>query len=222
MDPIPSGWPPRSEGTSPPVVPLFPLPQIWLVPRVFLPLRIFERRYRQMIEDCLDGPGRIVLGTVVHGYEDEILGSPPIYPIAGLGEIGRHDRKADGQFEILLYGIERVSVREVPSDRLYRKVEFESAIEKPVPLEQHEELHIELEEAIRTRNERGFSREAPISMLIDYLTLTIPLPAEMMQQCYMEMDLEQRARRVLSEHAIRPVLKEMRGGERDMGFPGFE
>ena len=177
MDPIPSGWPPRSEGTSPPVVPLFPLPQIWLVPHVLLPLRIFERRYRQMIEDCLDGPGRIVLGTVVQGYEDEILGSPPVYPIAGLGEIGRHDRMSYGRFKILLYGIERVSVREVPSDRLYRKVEIESAIEKPVPPERNEELHIELEEAIRARDERGFSREAPISVLIDYLTLKIPLPA---------------------------------------------
>ena len=49
------------------VVPLFPLPRVWLFPYVVLPLYVFEERYRQMIEDSLDGPGRIVLGTVEQG-----------------------------------------------------------------------------------------------------------------------------------------------------------
>ena len=43
------------------IVPLFPLPNVWLFPAIVLPLHVFEQRYRQMVEDCLDGPGRIVL-----------------------------------------------------------------------------------------------------------------------------------------------------------------
>ena len=37
----------------PPTIPLFPLPNVVLFPSVFLPLHIFEPRYRQMVEDAL-------------------------------------------------------------------------------------------------------------------------------------------------------------------------
>ena len=62
MEPIPQNWPPDEPVRR--VVPLFPLPQVWLFPYVVLPLHVFEERYRQMVEDSLDGPGRIVLGTI--------------------------------------------------------------------------------------------------------------------------------------------------------------
>jgi len=39
----------------PPSIPLFPLPNVVLFPNVFLPLHIFESRYRQMIADALQG-----------------------------------------------------------------------------------------------------------------------------------------------------------------------
>ncbi|MYI75519.1 MAG: Lon family ATP-dependent protease, partial [Acidobacteria bacterium] len=35
------------------MVPLFPLPNVVLFPRVFLPLHIFEPRYREMVRDAL-------------------------------------------------------------------------------------------------------------------------------------------------------------------------
>ena len=39
----------------PPVLPLFPLPNVVLFPGVFLPLHIFEERYRAMTRDALAG-----------------------------------------------------------------------------------------------------------------------------------------------------------------------
>ena len=42
-------------------VPLFPLPNVFLFPGQVLPLHIFEPRYRKMIADVLDGPGRIAV-----------------------------------------------------------------------------------------------------------------------------------------------------------------
>ena len=51
---------------------------MWMFPYVVLPLQIFEDRYRSMVEDSLDGPGRIVLGTVMDGHEEELKGSPPV------------------------------------------------------------------------------------------------------------------------------------------------
>jgi Lon protease-like protein len=125
------------------VVPMFPLPNVWLFPAVILPLHVFEQRYRQMVEDCLDGPGRIVLGTIRAGHEPDASGAPdapgtpPIYPVAGLGEIGRHERLPDGRFNLLLVGLQRVVVREAPSDRLYRKVEIQPAPEQPIPAARH-------------------------------------------------------------------------------------
>jgi Lon protease-like protein len=62
----------------PPTIPVFPLPNVVLFPNVFLPLHIFEPRYRQMIEDLLDGPGQIVMGTVVEEHADALAGSPRI------------------------------------------------------------------------------------------------------------------------------------------------
>ena len=40
-------------------LPIFPLPGAILFPRSQLPLHIFEPRYREMVRDVLDGPGRI-------------------------------------------------------------------------------------------------------------------------------------------------------------------
>jgi Lon protease-like protein len=39
-------------------VPLFPLPAAILFPRSQLPLHIFEQRYREMVRDAVEGPGR--------------------------------------------------------------------------------------------------------------------------------------------------------------------
>ena len=38
----------------PPTIPIFPLPNVVLFPNVFLPLHIFEPRYREMVERCLE------------------------------------------------------------------------------------------------------------------------------------------------------------------------
>ena len=36
-------------------IPIFPLPNVVLFPRVFLPLHIFEPRYREMVSDAIAG-----------------------------------------------------------------------------------------------------------------------------------------------------------------------
>lgn len=189
------------------VVPLFPLPDLWLFPAVILPLHVFEERYRQMIEDSLDGPGRLVLGTIQAGHEDEAAGAPPIYPLAGLGEIGRHERREDGCFDILLVGLQRVHVREVPSERLYRKVEVLPAHEVPIAPEHEPELRRELLAALtaRTQDLPEIPERFTTGHLADLLTLRMPLPHETLNALYGELDAEKRARAVLQEHALRPL-----------------
>ena len=55
----------------PPTIPIFPLPNAVLFPNVFLPLHIFEPRYRTMVADALVGE-RIIGRTLLQpGYEAE-------------------------------------------------------------------------------------------------------------------------------------------------------
>jgi Lon protease-like protein len=172
---------------------MFPLPNVWLFPFVLLPLQVFEERYKRLIEDSLDGPGRLVIGTVQLGHEHGVAGSPPIYPIAGLGEIGRHERLPDGRFNILLMGLQRVRVHELPSDRPYRMVEFEPTEEPPVAPERDPDLRERLVRSIqeRTQNSPAFPPG-------------IPLPHEVLNRLYCELDPSSRAELALAEHAVRP------------------
>ena len=189
------------------VVPLFPLPNLWLFPSVVLPLHVFEERYRQMIEDSLDGVGRLVLGTIQAGHELGADGSPPIYPVAGLGEIGRHERLEDGRFNILLVGLQRVFVREVPSERLYRKVEVRPAIETPVPTEAEAGLRADLLVALRERTADlpEIPPQFSVSHLADMLILRMPLPHDVLNGLYCELDAHKRGRLALEQHASRPM-----------------
>ena len=219
MDPIPENWPP-SEPTAQ-VLPVFPLQNVWLFPYMLLPLHVFEPRYKQMMEDCLDGPGRIVLGTIRDDAEEPASGEPPFYGIAGIGEIGRHEKLPDGRFELVLVGLHRVHVRPVESDRLYRKVEVQKAEEIPVPREREDELREELTQALRERLDaeaqaegqeadgQGAGPEPPfaqasLSHLADVLAIRMPLPHEILNELFTELDVEKRVRRALEEHARRP------------------
>lgn len=45
-------------------MPLFPLAQVTLMPHAVLPVHIFEPRYRQMIDEALDGAGQIAMAVI--------------------------------------------------------------------------------------------------------------------------------------------------------------
>ena len=55
-------------------IPIFPLPTVVLFPNVFLPLHIFEPRYRQMIAEALAGDRIIGMVLLRPGYEDDYDG----------------------------------------------------------------------------------------------------------------------------------------------------
>ena len=65
MDEIPEVWPPVEDPRPALTIPMFPLRGVFLLPRQVLPLHVFESRYRQMIDDVLDGQGRLAMGTIL-------------------------------------------------------------------------------------------------------------------------------------------------------------
>jgi uncharacterized protein len=104
-------------------IPMFPLPNLVLLPNTFVPLHIFEPRYRKLTKDVLDG-GKLMVLAFALGEEHEFDGPPPVAPIAGVGEVVMAQALSDGRYHIILRGRARVRiVRELPSSEPYRIVQ---------------------------------------------------------------------------------------------------
>jgi Lon protease-like protein len=203
-NPLRAGLEPRDGGNLR-VAPLFPLPNVFLFPGCVMPLHVFEPRYRQMVEDLLDGPGQVVMGTLEQDHAGELFGAPPVRPIAGIGEICRHERLPDGRFLIWLFGLSRVRIREVASVRLYRRVSVEPFEEIAPPSEREPELRERLRRAILARCEQSaqIPAELPISCLADLLLQRLGLSQPEMEALFEEVDVETRAQCGLQLHEKR-------------------
>ncbi len=105
------------------LLPIFPLSNVVLFPRVKTPLHLFEPRYRQLARDVLQGERRIGMVVVRPEHVDEMPGDPPIYPVGCAGVITESHRLPDGRYNLVLLGEQRVRVvAEEPrvESRLYR------------------------------------------------------------------------------------------------------
>jgi Lon protease-like protein len=91
-----------------------------LFPDVFLPLHIFEPRYREMVHDALNADRLIGMVLLREGWNREADVNPPIYPTGCAGLITHVERLADGQYNIVLRGFERFRVRDEEHSRAYR------------------------------------------------------------------------------------------------------
>lgn len=110
----------------PPTIPVFPLPNVVLFPQVFLPLHIFEPRYRDMVADALEGDRLIGMVLLRPGWEGDYDGRPPVYPVGCAGLITHHERLPDGRYNIVLRGLEKFRVLDEEPGRSYRIARVQS------------------------------------------------------------------------------------------------
>ena len=111
------------------LLPLFPLPTVVLFPNVFLPLHIFEPRYREMVVDALASERLIGMVLLRPGWQRDYEGRPPVYPVGCSGVITHAERLPDGRYDIVLRGLDRFRIVEEESPvRSYRR-----AIVEPLP-----------------------------------------------------------------------------------------
>jgi len=124
----------------PPALPVFPLPNVVLFPNVFLPLHIFEPRYREMVLDTLDGDRLIGIVLLRPGWEANYEGRPPVYPTGCAGLITHHERLADGRYNIVLRGLEKFRILQEDQDeaRSYRIAHVETLHEPLVDAEREQ------------------------------------------------------------------------------------
>jgi Lon protease-like protein len=160
-------------------IPLFPLPGALLFPRSQLPLHIFEPRYREMVRDALEGPGRIGMIQPSAG-EDE---GSPLYPVGCIGEIVGVEELEDGRYNIVLLGTSRFRLKEVTDlETAYRNAEVDADAfdeSEPPPLSMTLRAEVEREarrlgDAMRLSVDWGAVRRLDDEMLVNAIAQVAP------------------------------------------------
>jgi Lon protease-like protein len=106
---------------------VFPLPRVVFFPGTVLPLHIFEPRYRALMRDCLRAGQKAMAVTLLKpGYEANYEGRPAMHEVCTIGRIEQHEELPDGRFNLLLRGVGRVRLNELPPEGLpYRRASVE-------------------------------------------------------------------------------------------------
>ena len=168
----------------PTVLPIFPLPTAVLFPNVFLPLHIFEPRYRQMVADALAGDRMIGMVLLQPGYEAQYEDAPAVYDIGCAGLMTHSERLADGRYNIVLRGLHRFRIvgEEPPAGTvLYRRALIAPMVERedepPVALKaERQKLEALLAPFLSASlAERGLPRSMPDQDLINALAQYLEL-----------------------------------------------
>jgi hypothetical protein len=204
----------------PAAIPIFPLPNVVLFPHVFLPLHIFEPRYRAMVEDALAGDRIIGMVLLRPGWEEFYEHRPAIYPIGCAGLITHSERLPDGRFNIVLRGLEKFRILGESHERAYRVARIETIAETLAaadrPLVSAERRR--LEAMVAPGNEtpipdralpKGMPDEDLVNGLAQYLELE---PLE--KQALLERDgLVSRCRSLIELLEIKQILTNKRWSE---------
>jgi len=168
----------------PATIPLFPLPNVVLFPNVFLPLHIFEPRYRTMVADALEGDRIIGMALLRPGYQADYEGRPPVYEVGCAGVITHSQPLADGRYDIVLRGIEKFRITSEDAGRPYRIGNIDALSEVIPPSDvqplrlQRQRLEAVLAAAVeRVRAEPKFPPSVPDEDLVNALAQYLDLDA---------------------------------------------
>ena len=103
----------------PGTIPVFPLDGVIYFPKTNLPLNIFEARYLQLVNDCLES--NKLMGMVQSKKQSE-----EVYNVGCLGKISEFKKSEDGRILINLTGIIRFEIKkEISNTKLYREFEVQ-------------------------------------------------------------------------------------------------
>ena len=115
----------------PPSIPIFPLPNTVLFPNVFLPLHIFELRFKRMMTDALLGDRIIGMTLLRPGWESDYEGRPAVFSVGCAGLITHSETLEDGRYNIVLRGLQKFKICGEDNGQGYRIARV-SGIPEPV------------------------------------------------------------------------------------------
>jgi Lon protease-like protein len=189
----------------PEVLPVFPLAGALLLPGCRLPLRVFEPRYMQMIEDAIEG-NRLI--GIVQPIADDDSFEPRLQQVGCAGRIASLKQTEGGEYSIGLVGISRFEiVGEQDSDKLYRIIEADwehlaTASNEPASTDvDREELVANLRTYFDTHGlEANWNaiEQSGDEELVNSLAMVCPFEATEKQALLEAPDLERRSRLVIA------------------------
>jgi ATP-dependent Lon protease len=197
-------------------LPVFPLPQVTLFPRAVMPLHIFEPRYRAMLADAMATHRCMALAPIVNDDEP-----PAIARVAGLGVVMKHEALPDGRSYIVLRGLARVALDELPFVSPYRRARARVLVEQPTPVTDVERAALRAAAAgfvaeVRRRDlevELELPEKLDVGSVADLCAAHIVLDADVRQQALEELDVAERVRLVTGELVSQTArLTSARGG----------
>ncbi len=181
---------------------LFPLPKLVMFPGNALPLRIFESRYKEMMEDALQGDQLITIATLLPGYDHDYYSRPPIAPVVCIGRISAHEKTADGMYELMLVGLRRARIeQEIEPVRSFRRARVELLGEDQLPDEPTSsrlgrKLADRLLKTLPAAQElvdQFFQGGISLASLADVMAFHLPLDLERKLELLAEVDVRKRA-----------------------------
>ena len=105
----------------PKVIPLFPLPNLVFFPRTYVPLHIFEPRYREMVQAAAASHRMVGMVLLKEGWEADYEGAPAIFAMGCVGRMMNVQRLSDGRSNILLQGLRRFEIQHEVGAESYRQ-----------------------------------------------------------------------------------------------------
>lgn len=126
-------------------LPMFPLGSA-LMPGEHLPLRIFEPRYREMLQDCIDADD-MRFGVVLIERGSEVGGGDVRCDVGTIAEVVEHQRARNGTWALLCRGVERIRVDAWHDDAPYPRARVERWPDPPIDLQTWDPGLIRLEVA---------------------------------------------------------------------------
>ena len=122
-------------------IPAMTLAGVVFFPKAMMPLRIYEPRYREMLDDVLESHRMFaLLGLDEKAAKDENAYEPPL-KTASVGIVRICSKSDDGTSNLLLQGISRIRVLEVVREEPYRLVKVEpltTIVDETQPTPRHE------------------------------------------------------------------------------------
>lgn len=111
-------------------IPVFALPNVVLFPKTYLPLHIFEPRYRAMVSDAAMSGQCIGMALLKEGWETDYYGHPPVFSTGCVGRLASVQPLADGRSNILLQGLERFVIEREWYDKAYREATISLTVDR--------------------------------------------------------------------------------------------
>lgn len=101
-------------------IPVMTLGGTVLFPRTFMPIYIFERRYRRMLADALSSHRVFIIANRADGKTKYIEHDSAPCSIATIGIIRMSTLNDDGTSNVILQGLNRIRIKDITQEKPYR------------------------------------------------------------------------------------------------------